>query len=203
MVQGRTRPEPLEIRVFAAPHHRSLHIDPPGEFAQTCNIAYPRELLERLGGFDETLVAVGEDLDLALRAGELGADYVGAKEALVFHSVESYSLPAVIRLNFRWQHVPDVVRRHPQLRRRHTLGIFWRRSNFELCLAATGVAGCQEAPTRAPAGAPLPRSAVNARGPGKRARLASTVELPGRIVADGMEVAALAKGSARYRTLVL
>ena len=38
IVQGATRPDPLELDNYAAPHHRSLYVDPPGEFAQTCNI---------------------------------------------------------------------------------------------------------------------------------------------------------------------
>src|SRR5205814_4172614 len=53
IVQGATRPDALERNVLAAPHVRTMSIDPVGPYAQTCNIVYPRELLERLGGFDE------------------------------------------------------------------------------------------------------------------------------------------------------
>ena len=52
---GSDPPRPARVRVIAAPHYRSLRVDPPNLFAQTCNIAYPRALLERLGGFDEAM----------------------------------------------------------------------------------------------------------------------------------------------------
>ena len=42
VVQGLTRPDPLEAAVLAAPHVRTLSIEPVGPFAQTCNIVYPR-----------------------------------------------------------------------------------------------------------------------------------------------------------------
>ena len=60
----------------------------PEPWYQTCNIAYPRALLERLDGFDERFDG-GEDADLGLRAVEAGAErsYVG--EARVWHAVHS------------------------------------------------------------------------------------------------------------------
>jgi glycosyltransferase involved in cell wall biosynthesis len=70
VIQGVTKNEPYEIETWAAPHVRTLDIPhPPNEFLQTCNILYPRELLERLNGFDESFEApAGEDTDLGLRA---------------------------------------------------------------------------------------------------------------------------------------
>src|SRR5919112_3747588 len=54
IVQGAVRPDPLEAEVMRAPRYRTVEVDPPGPFAQTANIAYPRALLEAHGGFDET-----------------------------------------------------------------------------------------------------------------------------------------------------
>ena len=73
VVQGATRPDPDEAPLLlSTAHARTQTIDPPSRWAETCNIVYPRALLEALGGFDERLpVAAGEDTDLALRA--LGA----------------------------------------------------------------------------------------------------------------------------------
>jgi glycosyltransferase involved in cell wall biosynthesis len=71
VVQGATRPDPLEAGVLAAPHVRTMWIEPVNAFRQTCNILYPRELLEELGGFDEQAIT-GEDVDLSLRALESG-----------------------------------------------------------------------------------------------------------------------------------
>ena len=40
-------------------------------WAQTCNILYPRELLERIGGFlDDPPLSMGEDTELALRGAQ-------------------------------------------------------------------------------------------------------------------------------------
>ncbi|MEA2295457.1 MAG: hypothetical protein QOE86_3096, partial [Solirubrobacteraceae bacterium] len=90
VVQGATHPDPDELGVFQrAPHARSQQIDPPHVMAQTCNIAYPRAVLEAAGGIDESFPqAVGEDTDLALRARAAGAPYVAAPAALTYHAVD-------------------------------------------------------------------------------------------------------------------
>lgn len=55
----------------------------------TCNIAYRRELLERLGGFDESFrEASWEDNDLGLRARWAGARQVHNEKAVVYHAHE-------------------------------------------------------------------------------------------------------------------
>jgi GT2 family glycosyltransferase len=207
VVQGATRPDPFENAVATATHYRSLHVDPPNLFAQTCNIAYPKPLLERLEGFDEKTAGktagVGEDTDLALRAKGLGAQQVGAPNALVFHAVESYSLLAAIRGSTRWQHMAYLVRRHPQLRDDYVLRIFWRPTHFELLLGLVGIAGCRRSPVTALLALPYLRRALAARGRRRRQRAASAYDLPGRVVVDLAEIAILARGSVRHRTLLL
>lgn len=49
----------------------------------SCNLAYPRELFERIGGFDAAFVTA-EDIDLNLRAVEAGARIVHAPDAIVY-----------------------------------------------------------------------------------------------------------------------
>lgn len=49
----------------------------------SCNLAYPRALFERLGGFDPTFVTA-EDIDLNLRAVEAGAAIVHEPDAIVY-----------------------------------------------------------------------------------------------------------------------
>jgi GT2 family glycosyltransferase len=204
ILQGATSPDPLEDAVSAAPHHRSQSIDPPNTFAQTCNIGYPRELLERVGGFDEQLPsAAGEDTDLALRAKAVGARQLGVADAVVFHAVESFSLPSVIRMNWRWQHLPYVVRRHPALRREMVLGVFWRATHFELLLAFAGVAMARRRRIGLLLAVPYLVRALNARGPRRRARAVSAAELPGRVLIDLAEIATMARGSVRHRSLLL
>ena len=113
-----------------APHARSQEVTPPTPFAQTCNIAYPRALLERVGGFDEALpLAAGEDTDLAIRAQAQGGQLVAAPEVLTYHAVEAVTLPARLRETWRWQHLAYIVGRHPQLREHMPLRLFWKPSH--------------------------------------------------------------------------
>ena len=203
IVQGATRPDPLETANYAAPHHRTLHVDPPGEFAQTCNIAYPRETLEEVGGFDESLARAGEDLDLALRARERGARLTGAPDALVYHAIEAYSLPAMVGVNRKWRDVPRVVRRHPSVRELFDLRLFWRRNHLELSLALVGLLLARRTRLALLLAIPYLRSGLDSRGSSRRARLLGLLELPGRTVVDLVELETLIEGSLRYRTPVL
>ncbi len=54
----------------------------------SCNLAYPRALFERLGGFDTRFVTA-EDIDLNLRAVQSGAEIRYEPEAIVLHHVRT------------------------------------------------------------------------------------------------------------------
>ena len=178
-MQGAVAPDPDEAPLLhLAPHARTLIVDPPAPYAQCANIAYPRELLERLGGFDEREPPLqgGEDTDLAQRAIEAGAAYVGAPEALTWHAVEPGSLAARLRSIPRWQHLAYVVRRHPRMRRHLFAGVFWRPSHAALPVALVALAGARRRPARAVAGLlpwallarPRYGSSPRGRGPGRQ-----------------------------------
>ena len=49
----------------------------------SCNLAYPKELFDRLGGFDERFVTA-EDIDLNFRAVDAGAKIIPARQAIVY-----------------------------------------------------------------------------------------------------------------------
>lgn len=204
IVQGRVRPDPFESDILAAPHARTIEVEPPGPFAQTCNVLYPREVLERVDGFEESFALLsGEDTDLFERARASGAGYVGAPDALVYHAVESSTLVGAVRRSLRWQHLAYVVKRHPHVRERLELGVFWRRSH---ALLALGLAGAVTAARVRPAAAfalPYLAHVVRRRGTHKRGLIRGAVEAPGRLVLDLTEMATLARGSVRYRTLFL
>jgi GT2 family glycosyltransferase len=206
IVQGRTRPDPFEELVTAAPHYRTLHVEaPPGPFAQTCNILYPRAVLEAVDGFDEGFPSpAGEDLDLAIRArAATGAPYVGEPGALVYHAVESYSLKDYLRMNVKWRDVAFVVKRHPQVRDLFPLRIFWRETHLRLTLALLGLALSRRHKLAALLATPYLKYALDRRGRHPAGRLVAAIELPGRTIVDAAEIATLVWGSARYRTLVL
>ena len=207
IVQGRTRPDPYESAVRSSPHARTLDVKPPSPFAQTCNILYPRAVLEACGGFDEAFPgAAGEDLDLLERAKALGTDYVGEERALVHHAVVGHTLIDAVRMTRKWDPVVFLVKRHPHLRREHRypLRIFWRATHFRLALAGLGLAlSLRLRAAFALLAAPYCFSAVTRRGRTRRAVATGLAELPGQAVVDAAEMLVLARASARERTLLL
>ncbi|MGH6885065.1 MAG: glycosyltransferase family 2 protein, partial [Geminicoccales bacterium] len=71
-LQGCTEPDPDELHLTGG-FARTQRVDSATGWYETCNMAYPRALLARLGGFDEAFDFGGEDTDLAYRAIEAGA----------------------------------------------------------------------------------------------------------------------------------
>ena len=204
VVQGATRPDPDEAHLVVVHGWRSQHIDPPGPWGQTCNIAYPRALLERAGGFDESLpVAAGEDTDLLQRALAAGACLVAAPDALTYHAIEAEPLPARLRAAQRWQHLAALVRRHPHLRDGFPLRIFWKERHAWLPLALLGVLLARRFPPALALAVPWARRAAPSYGAGRRGRARAVAELPLCALQDGAEMVAVARGSIRHRTLVL
>lgn len=202
VVQGATRPDPYEHEILKAPHVRTLLIDPPGPYAQTCNIAYPRDLLQRLEGFDERAIA-GEDVGLSLRARASGARVVGAPQAIVNHAVESHTLVGILRQNAKWRHLAYLAKRHPEIRSQFTLGIFWDRDHLRTTAALAGLLGAVRWGWPVVLAGPYVRWALRRRGPGHRARALALLELPGQAVRQAAEVAGMAAGSVRHRTFLL
>jgi len=179
-------------------------IVPPTPWAQTCNIVYPRELLERVGGFDESFpLAAGEDTDLAIRAAEAGADYMGARDVVTFHAVHAVSLRQLLRARWRWQHLAYLVKRRPAVREHFPMWVFWKRTHVWLPLAILGALLRRRRPGAELLALPWVIHTLPDRGSGPRGRLRALSELPARAVVDGAEMAALARGSLRWRTFFL
>jgi GT2 family glycosyltransferase len=198
VLQGTTRPDPDEAALLAmATTPRTISVTPPDQFAQTCNIAYPRALLEALGGFDEALRGPGgEDTDLALRAQAAGAELVPVPEAIVNHAVEALGVREALRLAWRWRDLPGVLKRHPDLRGTLTGRLFWRRRHALALAALAGIAA-----GRPWVALPWVYDTLTLRGRDGVLRAAS--ELPLRAAIDATELAALSYGSARHRSLFL
>jgi glycosyltransferase involved in cell wall biosynthesis len=205
IVQGATRPDPDEAEIMKwAPRARSIEEnDPPGPHAQTCNILYPRAALEAVGGFDESIRTAGEDLDLAARVRATGAAYVGAPDAVVYHAVDTYSLLGAVRFNKRWETLPLVFKRHPELREQLEYGVFWKRRHAFLPAAIAGAALHRREPLLALLAVPYVLHALPHRGTHPMGRMRAVAELAGRAVVDASEMWTMAKGSVRYRTLML
>ena len=203
ILQGATRPDADELTVLAtATTPRTIEVAPPDPLAQTCNIAYPRALLERLEGFDEGIRGPGgEDTELATRAMSSGARMQAVPDALVEHAVEALGVGAALRLAWRWRDLPAVLARHPELRGTLTGRVFWRRRHALACAAAAGVALAPRRPALALLAAPWLLQTLRLRG--RHGVLRAASELPLRAMVDATEVAALAYGSARHGALLL
>jgi GT2 family glycosyltransferase len=206
VLQGTTRPDPDELEIaMRAPHARTQTIDPPTPWGQTCNMLYPRALLDRIGGLDDVFgLPAGEDTDLLQRAIAAGADYVAAPAALTYHCVEPGSLRESVRVAWRWQALPLVLERHPHLRRPLPLRLFWKPQHAGLCLGLAGLALARRTPLLALlAWLPWAKAALPSYGLSGRGLTRAAAELPGRLVVDAVETAGIARGAIRHRTPLL
>ncbi|MEX2194888.1 MAG: glycosyltransferase [Thermoleophilaceae bacterium] len=200
VIQGRTEPHPAEVHKHSA-FSRSMLVDGPNNWFQTCNIAYPRELLERLGGFDETFRhPAGEDTDLAWRAKRQGAPTRFETRARVLHAVHTLGAVRIARAARRWEDTVLCVKRYPELRADYGMRIFWKPAHQWLAFAALGPALARRTRGLSLLLA-LPYVTYYRSQHGSYA--GTLVSMPGHVLVDGAETAAMVRGSVRYRTLVL
>ena len=202
-VQGRTLPNPAELADLG-PFSRTISVPGLDPAFPTCNMAYPRELLERIDGFDTGTFGRepgGEDCDLAWRAIEAGAHPVFRADALVHHAVDDLGPLGKLRVAARWTTPMTAYARHPELRRRSfRFGIFWKEIHWELFRALIALA----LPTRWHAlrawlAYPYLRD-VWARG---RVEGGGPLLAPYFVLHDLVEVAAVARAAVRTRTPML
>ena len=111
-VEWRTRASPTRVERFDAAWRLDAERAVAEGWAGSGNLAIRRDLFERLGGFDPTLVHAGEDVDLVRRAVASGASLVFVEGAAVTHAAET-SRRGLVRRAFRHGHA------NAQLRRRH------------------------------------------------------------------------------------
>lgn len=204
IIQGTTLPDPREEPLLLAPHAQTNKVFPPHHGAHTCNIVYPRDVLEQLGGFDERFrFPAAEDTDLFMRAYERGTPYAPAAEVLTYHAVHPLTLVGMLRTLPRWRDIPGLVKRHPRLRRLYPLWIFWRPRHAFLPLAVVGARLTRRNPAFLALLVPWIAHALPDYGSQPRPRLRAIAELPGLALADAVEVGVLTAGSVKHRTLLL
>lgn len=121
---------------------------------------------------------------------------------LTFHAIEDASIRSWARASAKWREVPWLLARHPELRGRLYLRLFWKHEHFWVLVALVAAARAIRRPWWALLAAPwaLRRGS---HGPGVRGRIRDLLELPGWAVIDATEIVALARGSIRERTVVL
>jgi GT2 family glycosyltransferase len=201
IVQGVTTPIPRESEILRRPFSRTRLIEEPNPWFATCNIAYPRELLERLNGFDELFPeALGEDTDLGWRAVEMGASREFAPGAVVHHAVEDLGPGGYMRHALRGADAVYAFRRHPGLRA-ETLryGVFRNPSLARLALALAGLALARRWRFAALLALPYARNVLGR----SMASDAGPALAPYLVAYDLVLAYTSLRGSIRHRTLVL
>lgn len=208
ILEGRTEPDPDEAHLFHG-LARSMEVYGPNRWYPTCNLAMPRSLIERLGGFDEELAFWGEDTDLGLRAEAEGARLVYVDEAVVWHCVHVRSLRTALRDATQRHAEAEVLARHPSQRDELYMGAFIGEEHARVTLAALGLLVAKRSPALAALAAypyVIHKVAKRPMQPGflspmGLARLA--VDVTGGALVDGTEVLMRLRTSLRKRTLVL
>lgn len=202
IVQGRTEPRPDELH-RTGPFSRTIEVTALDHAFQTTNIAYPRELLERVGGFDVVAYAGavgGEDTDLAWRAIEAGARAVFCERALVYHAVNVLGPLGLLRVAARWTAALPYAR-HATIRRRHFVaGLFRKPTHLWLAVALAGALLPGRLRLLAPALAVPYLRALRARGILQGGGLALA---PYFLLHDLVEVWATVRGGARGGRLLI
>jgi GT2 family glycosyltransferase len=207
IVQGRTRPDPAEAAILAGPARASTRdVKPPTPFGETCNIAYPRALLEALDGFHEGFaLPFGEDMDLLLRARRAGAALRAAPDAVVDHAVVRQTLGQRLRWSARLEQMPLVAARNPEARfcTGEPFRSFLVSQHAWLLLGAGGLALAPRRRAAALLALPWLRHAARRRR-ARAARGATRLRVLGEAaVTDAVDLFHLARGSARHRALWL
>jgi glycosyltransferase involved in cell wall biosynthesis len=199
IIQGPVLPDPDEAVMLRSAHPRTQGFTAvPRPWAECCNIAYPRPLLDELGPFAQDM-RTGEDAELNQRALCSGAAFIGDQRMLSYHAVDEGGLLSALRLVTRWADLALLVKRQPRIRRHLFARVFWKREHALLLLAVAGTVGGRGWLLLA-----MPWAfARNAHGPSTRGRLRQLAALPGWALIDAAEIGALARASAAQRTLIL
>ena len=203
LVQGKVVPDPAQP---LGPFDRTLWVESARGFFETANLFAHRQLFEQVGYFDEWLRIGGrpfaEDLWFGWRAVRAGARTAFEPAALVNHAVFARGPAGYIGERRRLAYFPAVARRVPEFRRGMFGRVFLTRRTAALDAALLGVVVAALRRSPAPLAAALPYASTVARSARPYRRRAPLVAAVG-VAADLVGAAALVKGSARARSLVI
>jgi GT2 family glycosyltransferase len=206
---GRTRP-PEDQMHRIGPFSSYLDIDHNGSFS-TCNIAYRRQVLEEMNGFDEVRFVWpnGEDTDLGLRSVKAGYRDAFVFEALVWHDVGASEFWAHFSRIRRLDGLVALVAVHPEARDIMKASWFLRSVDKAVLIAWAAALALLLRPRTCGARACAAVAAIlyvwqfrkchyDARTP-----VEAITSVPQGFVADSWAVMIMIRSSARHRTLLL
>lgn len=212
LVQGRTETDPNDPRTIG-PFGRTVIIREEHGHYETCNLAYRRDLLERLGGFDESFhrlpggpVTWGDDTDLGWRARKSGARIEFASDAVVYHELRPSSFRRHLKEITRHDGLVLTLQRYPEMRDYYHRRYWFNAAHPPALLAAVGLVALLFRPKS------LLRFAVATLLAGVYARACIATrhspprrrdwlrDIPLSWVADLFEIAVFTRASVRYRT---
>ena len=209
LVQGRTVPNP-DHAAKSGPFSRSMYMTHEKGYYETCNMAYRREALTRVGGFDEAFrFPYGEDCDLAWRVKKAGGRSTFTSDAVVYHDVWPSDYRAYLRDKRRHEGLVHAMKKHPHLHEQR--GYFDNGSHpAAIATVAAGAALLmrRDALTAVAAVGAGSIYTWNCRrnhgGPGRgRGKQHWLYLVPLHLVGDLVDIAVLARASIRHRTLFL
>jgi hypothetical protein len=202
---GSVRVHPEQVARFGPFSYAPLVDSSNAFWFATANAFYRRDDLQAAGGFDETLPRAAEDTELAWRVITAGARPVFAEDAVVYHDVREFGAWRSIRQQQSWADVAAIFKSTPAARTRLLyLGVFWKRQHAHALLMLAGLLAARS-------GAPWRGLAL--AGPWLHDRLCAHpraidlpdrwATLPGVLLMDLAEIAAMVRGSWRHRAPVL
>lgn len=210
VVQGRTVPLPSD-EVGAGPWDHSIWVTGPTPFFETCNVAYRREAVLRVGGFDEAdafinqrrISPFGEDAVLGAKIRGGGGTVCFSEAALVHHRYLAGTYRSHLRRRWQVGEFPGLVRRSQLVDDAlwHRLFLSRRTAAFDLALACAITAAVSRRAWVLAGLGPWLRDcwAESSRRPGGR-----SVVRTGQVAAgDAVAFIALVRGSVRHRRVVL
>lgn len=201
-------PDPDEKHLLRG-HASSMQSYGPNAWFPTCNLAMPRDPLERLSGSDEEFAFHCEDTDLGLRAEELGARLLYVDEALVWHAVHPRLLRVALRDATQRHAEAEVITRHPRHRDALYMGLFLSEEHARLAIAGLGLLVAAKHPRIATLATypyvirKLDRQLARYGRLSPSALVRLSLALLGSAVVDGVEVSMRMRASMQARVLVL
>lgn len=205
LVQGAVAPEPVDR---PHPFVRSLWVGRESGLYETANLFVHRELFDALGGFEAWLKPeigkeLAEDVWFGWRARRAGALTAFSREARVRHAVFALSAGDWIADRRRLRYFPGIAAKVPELRETMFFArIFLSRHSAAFDAAVGAVAWAALARSPVPLLGAAPYAYLLARRSRRWRRRAPWVAAM-HVARDAVALAALVRGSVRWRSLVL